>query len=263
MKKAWLTILKIAVFFFGWILITGLVNIPSDNPALWRLGAEAVPLAGVVILSVVFWCIEKKDIRIFPNEKPIKNLLIGAAAGCLWLAASVVIICLLGGVAFTGKNDVYGLGIWIAAALLNVVMQELLVRGYICQFLKKEYNPAVAIIVSTAMFTLFHGGAFEAGVIPVLNVITMSLMMTLALEASHSLVVPIIMHGIWNAVGAVILNCVYLADDYPHLYNAVFSGSPLIAGFGCGIEGSVAVLIVNIALCILFSSWRKRERKLP
>ena len=49
-------------------------------------------------------------------------------------------------------------------------MQELLVRGYLYQMIKTKHNIIAATIVSTALFTFMHGGAFEAGIIPVLNV---------------------------------------------------------------------------------------------
>ena len=44
--------------------------------------------------------------------------------------------------------------------------------------LKQKHNIVAAIIFTTALFTACHGGAFEAGIIPVVNVITMSLLVT-------------------------------------------------------------------------------------
>ena len=42
--------------------------------------------------------------------------------------------------------------------------------------IRDRHNIIAATIVSTALFTFMHGGAFEAGIIPVLNVLTMSLL---------------------------------------------------------------------------------------
>lgn len=52
--------------------------------------------------------------------------------------------------------------------------------------------------MTTILFTALHGGAFEAGVIPVLNVLTMNLLMTAVLEYSGSIIAPIIMHFLWT-----------------------------------------------------------------
>lgn len=80
------------------------------------------------------------------------------------------------------------------SAFLNTIMQEMLVRGYLYQMIKSKYNIVAAVIVSTGLFTFAHGGAFEAGILPVLNVITMSLFMTAVLEYTDSLIAPIIIH---------------------------------------------------------------------
>ena len=73
------------------------------------------------------------------------------------------------------------LWLWLFSAFINGVMQEVLVRGYLYQMIKNNYNIVVAVLISTGLFTFAHGGAFEAGILPVLNVITMSLFVTAVL----------------------------------------------------------------------------------
>ena len=104
-----------------------------------------------------------------------------------------------------GVNQIAQFPLWITAAVLNVIMQELLVRGYLYQLLRQAHGAAVAVAASTALFTLLHGGALAAGPVPVLNVLTMSLLMTAVLEYTGSLVAPTAMHAVWNGVGALVL----------------------------------------------------------
>ena len=152
------------------------------------------------------------------------------------------------------------LPIWILAAILNVVMQELLVRGYLYQMIKQKHNIVAATIVTTTLFTALHGGAFEAGLIPVLNVVTMSLLMTVILEYTGSIIAPIIMHTIWNVVGAIIFGGVSLADDYPHLLNVIFSGNDILSGGSCKIEGNIVVFIMNTLMICLFVILKNRKK---
>ena len=126
--------------------------------------------------------------------------------------------------------------------------------------LKQKYNIAVSTIVTSALFTLLHGGAFEAGLVPVVNVLTMSLLMTVILEYSGSLIAPTVMHFIWNGIGALVLGGVSLADDYPHLLNMTFSGSDLLSGGACKIEGSIVVLVVNAILLAVFIVLQRKSR---
>ena len=142
------------------------------------------------------------------------------------------------------------LWLWILSAFINTIMQEMLVRGYLYQMIKRNYNVVAATVVSTMLFTLAHGGAFEAGILPVLNVLTMSLFMTAVLEYTTYLIAPIIIHFLWNSVGAIILGGVSLAEDYPHLFNMTFCGYQLLY---CGIykiEGSVVVFVLNLLMII-------------
>ena len=164
-------------------------------------------------------------------------------------------------VRFEGSNDISLVWLWFIAAFLNVMMQELLVRGYLYQFLKQKSNMLTATIVTTGIFTMLHGGAVEAGIIPVLNVLTMSVFMTVLLEWTTSIWAPIMAHYLWNAVGSLVFNVVLLADDYPHIFTAVFLGNDIISGGVCRIEGSIWVLIVNSIFCVLIGFLSAIERK--
>lgn len=252
MKQLIITSLKVIIFFLGWAICTAFGTIPSDNPAIWRLGAETLPLLYILVFSIIFWLIEKRNIEIIRFREPIRNISLGISVGAVWLGCTVAIMCLTGTLSFSGSNLISNLAVWLFACFLNVIMQELLVRGYIYQLVKSKYNVAASIIVTTILFTALHGGAFEAGMVAVLNVMTMSVFISLVLEYTDSLIAPILIHTVWNSVGAIVLGGVSLADDYPHLLNVVFHGNKLLSGGSCKMEGSIIVLILNVLFAILF-----------
>lgn len=195
--------------------------------------------------------------------KPVYNIILGCVTGAIWLGVSIEILSLIEVVHIDSRNQISMLWLWMFSAFLNTIMQEMLVRGYLYQMIKSNYNIVAAVIVSTALFTSAHGGAFEAGILPVLNVITMSLFVTAVLEYTDSLIAPIIIHFLWNGVGAIVLGGVSLAEDYPHLFNMVISGNPILSGGSCKIEGSIIVLLMNLILMIGFVIIkRKRHRNL-
>ena len=136
-------------------------------------------------------------------------------------------------------------------------MQELLVRRYLYQLWEQKYSILSATFVTTILFVLIHGGAFEAGIIAILNVITMSIFITLLLEYTGTIVAPIIAHFIWNTVGAIILGGVSLASDYPTLLNLKFEGNLLLTGGTYKIEGSIVVLVINFILILVLFSLNK------
>ena len=89
----------------------------------------------------------------------------------------------------------------------------------------------------------------------------MSLFVTAVLEYTESLVAPIVIHFLWNGVGAIILGGVSLAEDYPHLFNIVISGNPLLSGGSCKVEGSIVVFIMIFILTIGFIIAKKRKKE--
>lgn len=85
--------------------------------------------------------------------------------------------------------------------------------------------------------------------------------MTAVLEYTGSLIAPIIIHFLWNGIGAIILGGISLAEDYPHLFNMIISGNPILSGGSCKIEGSIIVLLMNIVMIIGFIVAKRKERK--
>ena len=231
-----------------------------SEPAIWRLWAEIMPLLAIVFFTLIFWLIEKKNVKLHLTDNPNNGALLGIVMGVLWLAIPTLLMYIIKSLHFDGMNEVKLFPVWMLAAFLNVIMQELLVRGYLYQMLKQKHNIVAAIIVTTALFTACHGGAFEAGILPVVNVITMSLFMTAVLEYNGSLVAPTIMHFLWNGIGALILSGVSLADDYPSLLITSFSGNEILSGGACKIEGSIFVLIVNIGLIAYIIFFEQQEK---
>lgn len=248
----------------GWAIFASVIPIPDTASAvIWRFWAELIPLLSIIALTLIFWLIDKRKIRLHLTGKPVYNIILGCVTGANWLGVSIEILSLIKVVHIDSRNQISMLWLWMFSAFLNTIMQEMLVRGYLYQMIKSNYNIVAAVIVSTALFTSAHDGAFEAGILPVLNVITMSLFVTAVLEYTDSLIAPIIIHFLWNGVGAIVLGGVSLAEDYPHLFNMVISGNPILSGGICKIEGSIIVLLMNLILMIGFVIIkRKRHRNL-
>ncbi|MFS0562900.1 type II CAAX endopeptidase family protein [Terribacillus sp. 179-K 1B1 HS] len=261
MKKLLTTILKTIIFFIGWaILISFTPDIQTNEPAFLRLWWEFSPFAVVALFSIFFvFIIEKGKIKIPITTSFFKNSLIGVVTGALWLGSVAAVLILTKTMNIQGHNQIDFIWIWILASLLNAAMQELLMRGYLYQLWKQKYNVAAATVFTTILFTAMHGGAFEAGIIPVLNVVSMSVFVTILLEYTGTIIAPIIAHFIWNTIGAIIIGGVSLANDYPNLLNSSFQGNQIVSGGLYKMEGSIIVSVVNLILitCLLVVNKRK------
>ncbi|MDR0432068.1 MAG: CPBP family intramembrane metalloprotease [Bifidobacteriaceae bacterium] len=172
-----------------------------------------------------------------------------------------MLLVLLGHLQFAGHNAVPLLAVWFLSALLNVVVQELLVRGYLFFLLEDRYGVGVATVATTILFVTMHGGAREAGFLAIVNVALTSVLLSLLLVYSGSLLAPIIAHFIWNSIGCLVLGIVPLAEDYPHLLNGILSGDALISGGAYGIEGGGATFLVTLLLTVLVGILARRQNR--
>jgi membrane protease YdiL (CAAX protease family) len=247
-------------FLLSWGLTMSVIVIPSvREPAFLkgyaaykRLWLEIIPLACILAVTAFFTVVlEKKSVPVPLIGKSAMNIPIGVALGCVWLGLPVLFLTLTGHFKTGEKTPVPFFAVWVLASLINAAMQEYLVRGYLFSFLQKEYNLVVAIIVTTAFFTAVHWGAFKSGHTTILNIVTMSVFMSLLLVYTKGLIALIAAHFIWNCAGGPVLGVVSLAADYPNIYNSTLSGNALISGGKAKLEGSAVVLFVNLLFITL------------
>ena len=270
MKKTFTNIVKVVLFCICWGIAISIPFVIAEHPkflgnnaALLRLYWELATLIMTILVTIIFVKIFEKrnniEINIFKNTTD--NTIFGVIAGAFWIGLVLLIAFGMGILHIEKRIEVPKLFVWIVAIFLNTIMQELLVRGYIFSLLSREYKLPVAIGVTTAIFTFMHAGAFEAGFLPVINVVSTSILLSLVLLRSNGLWAPILMHCIWNSVGKL-FGVVYLANDYPAIFQTTIAGNNLISGGSVGFEGSVIVLAINcifIAGLLVYGKFESRE----
>lgn len=268
MRRSFLSFAKFLAFFTLWAIA---ISIPlslwyrpafmAGNPALLRLYWELAPLAMTVAVTLIFvFLIDKNKTKIIISKHWLRDTVIGAGLGTIWIGSAILLLSLLNTLHVSGSADVSLFVIYAVALFANTVMQELLVRGYLFSYLKQKHSIIVAVVATTILFTLMHGGAFESGIVAVLNVLTTSILLSLLLIATGGLWAPILMHFVWNFIGGLILNAVSLGDDVS-LIQITFTGNYLLSGGAGRIEGSVVVLAINLVLCGVFAWFLRRQRR--
>ena len=257
MKKILKTILKILIFFFAWAVAGGLlINIDVNDPVINRFLWELIPFLLVALDSLIFWLVEKRRIVIVGYHKAGVNAAAGLVLGTIWVLVPIAGIYFTGKIAFSGPQQIAGLPVWIIALFLNAIMQELLCRGYIYRIIKRDHNIIAAMVVSIALFTFMHG--FES-IFTVILIATMALAMSIILEYTGSLVMPIMMHAVYNIIESIILGKTQIAE-YPQVFQVVIAENA---------EARVEklynwlILICNVSLCIVFGIlWYKKAKRL-
>ena len=90
------------------------------------------------------------------------------------------------------------LAVLAMAIVVAPLAEELIFRGYLYPVGKKYFGPFLSALVTAALFAVLHG---HMASLPAL--FTLALCLTLSYEKSGSLLVPTIMHAVFNAVSVV------------------------------------------------------------
>ena len=90
MKKLVLVSLKTIIFFVGWAICVSIIPIPDIGSAVvWRFWAELIPFLSIIGITIIFWLIEKRKIRLHLAGKPLYNIILGCITGAIWLGVSI------------------------------------------------------------------------------------------------------------------------------------------------------------------------------
>jgi membrane protease YdiL (CAAX protease family) len=197
------------------------------------------------------------DLGIFvPARLAARELLFGCAAAILLIGAADGLVLLT-----TRLHHVAGNGfpwIEIAAVYLPAVFhEELLFRGYPFQKIWKAHRTA-AVLFSSIVFAALHAGNNAFSLLAMANLFFAGILLALAYARYERLWFPIGIHLGWNLLSGPILG--YNVSGYESsesVLRTVGRGSPWLTGGYFGIEGSVWIVIVELAGIVLLLRGRQ------
>jgi membrane protease YdiL (CAAX protease family) len=141
----------------------------------------------------------------------------------------------------------------LAIALLGVLAEELLFRGWLQPALEDRVGPQWAVLLSAVAFSAFHlwaGGATDA--ISLANLLLGGLWFGLLAQRSGGLVAPIAAHLGWNVAEDIGFGLVPNpgVGELGALSNHQMVGPAIWGGSEEGINASIAMTLVLAALVI-------------
>jgi membrane protease YdiL (CAAX protease family) len=179
-------------------------------------------------------------------------LLIGAADGLVMLT--------------TRLRHVAGNGFpWlelVAVFLPAVFHEELLFRGYPFQKIWRTHRLG-AVLFSSIVFAALHAGNNAVSLLAMANLVLAGILLALAYARYERLWFPIGIHFAWNLLSGPILG--YNVSGYvpgESVFRTAGRGAPWLTGGLFGIEGSVWIMVVElagIALLLPGKQWISRR----
>lgn len=187
----------------------------------------------------------------------VRELLIGCGFAILLIGATDGLILLTTKLRHVAGNG-FPWGELTAVYLPAVFHEELLFRGYPFQKIWRR-NRTAAVLGTSFLFAFLHAGNDSVSTLALANIFFAGILLALAYARYERLWFPIGIHLAWNLLSGPILG--YNVSGYvssESVLRTVGGGSPWLTGAGFGIEGSVWIVVVELAGIVALLSTRHR-----
>ena len=174
-------------------LITG----SGSGSSASRVALHTLPPLAMLLAALILW----RRIRPLPGDRKAKSgshRSLAVAAGLLFgtgAAVANLLTVLASTKASTGNIDAGAAALLLHVAILAPVAEEFAFRGLIYRQMRQSLTPLTGAILSAAIFALMHGAMGQA-----MWAFALGLVTAFSYEQTRSLLAPILVHALFNAV---------------------------------------------------------------
>ncbi|HXA20355.1 MAG TPA: type II CAAX endopeptidase family protein [Thermoanaerobaculia bacterium] len=176
----------------------------------------------------------------------VREMLFGCSAAVLLIGAADGLVMLTSRLRHVAGNGFPWLEL-VAVFLPAVFHEELLFRGYPFQKIWRTHRLG-AVLFSSVVFAALHSGNNAVSLLAMTNLFLAGILLALAYARYERLWFPIGIHLGWNLLSGPILG--YNVSGYASsatVLRTIGRGSPWLTGGMFGIEGSVWIVVVELA----------------
>lgn len=246
------------LFITGILQITGAYLIGYDYMSqprvpitvLQSLVIQACTTIGSIITVVLM--LENKSIKSFiavgfQNIALKKDLLLGLLTGFIIMLVGFLTLYFTNQIRYESFDfDAIKLLISFGTFALVALSEELLCRGFMLNNLMKSYNKYVALVLSSAIFSLIHIGNPSISTLNLIGLFVAGLLLGISYIYTGRLWFPIALHFSWNFFqGSIFGFNVSGINDYS-LITTHLPSSNLWNGGDFGFEGSILSVVFQI-----------------
>jgi membrane protease YdiL (CAAX protease family) len=260
--KFFSTLIKVVAFFAIWVAgVYGLkhllVFIPENIRGLIffdKLWLPSLVFIFSVVLTVLFCRLAGKErIRIRIFTKFSRDMGIALLIGIVLVGGIVGLYFLLGSIVFSGGSFFDYWYIWILLVVLNILIQEILLRGYVFSLLESKFGAVCAIAITSLLFLPLNGVALASGTMAILFAVFVNVLWGLLRYYTGSIGAPILAHLIWGLAGGLMLGGVHVVSGQPSYWDVTLIGVDLFSGNNAGFgQSAVSIVVIIVLLDLLF-----------
>jgi membrane protease YdiL (CAAX protease family) len=208
-----------------------------------------VVAAGIMIFAycVLVRVVEQR----WPLELATRGFIFGTGGTLVGIALFVVlyaVLWMLGVASLHGVRGFDGVALILGLSIISGVAEELVVRGGVFRPLEGAFGTVIALIVSGALFGIFHASNPSATIVSTVSIaVEAGLLLGLAYTATRGLWFPIGIHFGWNFAEGGIFSATVSGFRSNGILDVPLSGPEILTGGAFGPEASV----VSVVVCLV------------
>ena len=258
--NSWLqVIIFMVVYLLCFLALAFLLPTPSSNDLVDSL---YLPIAAASILSIVLVLlftilVFKKDLTALglDFDKQGRLACSGACLGIFLITTGSLILYAGNWLEWRPTDASVSDIIFLSALLLlSAFSEELVFRGFVLGRLLNVTNRFMALLVSSAIFALFHINNPEVSPVAVMNIFLGGLLLGITYSYNRNIWFGFMLHFSWNLVQGPLLGIPVSGILLPSLISSQTQGPEIITGGQFGLEASL-IQGVLLAVCC-FALWR-------
>ncbi len=220
----------------------------------WQSGLVTVVLFGALIGAACLWGVLAKEPVLRPGRSPLKAGGMGLAMGLAGLLTATGYAALAGSLHWTVIYSNPPFLLILTGSLLTLFQcagEEIYFRGWVQSMLVRGWGPWPGLVVTSLLFAGLHVFAGVRAPLSMVNVFLAGLLFGLLAIRTGGLAAPIAAHFAWDWAEGILLGLYPNpgVDVWSSFWNMDLIGSPLWGGSAEGMNGSLGVTFVLLALC--------------
>lgn len=236
----------------------------SDEFLLMSLFITLLITIAVYIFAKKFLNRNKASLGLTKPNKG-KNYIKGLAYGFIMLVAAVAILKVFGLIEFNANfSNVSPLMfiLFIIGWMIQGFEEEFVTRAVVMNFFAAKNTIIVGIIANSLIFSLLHLGNNAFSILPFINIFLVGVVFSLMFYVSDDIFLPAAAHSIWNfAQGNLFGIPVSGSFNVENtLVRSKLVGNELMTGGAFGVEGGLAVTIVEVIAIIILIKMAKDKK---
>lgn len=226
-------------------------NSPLGQTIQW--GVSTVLILGGYSLAVRLS--EKRPVYELNIWKALPHLGLGMLWGFLSIGGIAALLGLTGVFQLTGRGDPAGHWRLLLILFLLAMTEEIIYRGILHRLIEKWTNTAVALVVSSLLFSLMHFSNDHYSLASFLAILSGGAVMGLLYSMTGSLWLPMACHYSWNLCQVLLGIRLSGMDDFAGLalLRSELNGPTLWTGGSFGLENSALTIGYTIILSVILS----------